>query len=349
MKAAAAIVLSAVLFVGSTPTHAADKLPARLDDTTFWNMVSMFSEPDGHFQYENLLSNETSYQMVMPLLIRVTPPGGVYIGVGPEQNFTYIAAMRPNLAFIVDIRRQNMLEHLMYKALFEVSENRSDFVSQLFSRKAASAVEEAATAKELFTIYESRECDRAQLAQTLQRVFDRLGRSHGFPLTVSDKETIEHILGTFCLAGPQIDYGFVNAPSNLTAPRYIDLMTATDARGQNWSYLTSEENFNRVREMHLKNLIVPLTGDFAGPKTLRAIGAYLKHYKATVTAFYVSNVEQYLDKKSTAFRDNVATLPSTPGSTLIRFTPPESTLLEPIRVFLAKRGSLFHLLNEALD
>jgi hypothetical protein len=346
MKAAAAILLSAVLFVGSTPTHAADKLPARLDDTTFWNMVSMFSEPDGHFRYENLLSNETSYQMVIPALIKIAPPDGVYIGVGPEQNFTYIAAMHPNVAFIVDIRRQNMLEHLMYKAVFEFSENRADFVSQLFSRKPASVVEDSSTARELFKVYETRECDRALLAQTLQRVYDRLVRSHGFPLTGDDKGTIQHILETFCSAGPQIDYGFVNAPSNLTAPSYVDLMTSTDARGQNWSYLASEENFNRVREMQLKNLIVPLTGDFAGPKTLRAIGTYLKHYKATVTAFYVSNVEQYLDMKSTSFRDNVAVLPSTPASTLIRFTPPESTLLEPIRIFLAKRGSLFHLLNQ---
>jgi hypothetical protein len=345
MKAAAAILLSAVLFVGSAPAHAADKLPARLDDATFWNMVSMFSEPDGHFRYENLLSNETSYQMVIPSLIKVAPPDGVYIGVGPEQNFTYIAALRPNVAFIVDIRRQNMLEHLMYKAVFEFSENRADFVSQLFSRKPMSAMGDSATAQELFKSYESRECDRVLLMQTLQRVFDRLGRSHGFPLTVEDKGTIEHILETFCLAGPQIDYGFVNAPSNVTAPSYVDLMTATDARGQNWSYLATEEKFNRVREMQLRNLIVPLTGDFAGPKTLRAIGTYLKHYKATVAAFYVSNVEQYLDKKSTAFHDNVAALPSMPASTLVRFTPPESTQLEPIRIFLAKKGSLFHLLN----
>jgi hypothetical protein len=346
MKTAAAIFLSAALFVGSTPTRAADKLPGGLDDKTFWNIVSMFSEPDGQFRYENLLSNETSYQMVIPTLMKVAPPDGVYIGVGPEQNFTYIAALHPNVAFIVDIRRQNTLELLMYKALFEISDNRADFVSLLFSRKPWSAVENSATAQDVFKAFEGRECDRMQFLHTLQRVNDRLVGSHEFSLTAEDKATIQHVLETFCLAGPQIDYGFVKAPSNLTAPSYVDLMTATDARGQNWSYLASENNFNRVREMQLKNLIVPLTGDFAGPKTLRAIGTYLKHYKATVAAFYVSNVEQYLDKKSMAFRDNVAALPVTPASTLIRFVPPESTVLEPIRVFLAKRGALFHLLNE---
>jgi len=110
-------------------------------------------------------------------------------------------------------------------------------------------VESGATARELFKAYESGECDRMLLAQNLLRVYDRLIRAHEFPLTSDDKATIQHVLETFCSAGPQIDYGFVKAPSNLTAPSYVDLMTATDARGQNWSYLASEDNFNRVRAM----------------------------------------------------------------------------------------------------
>src|SRR6185436_14915149 len=123
-------------------------------------------------------------------------------------------------------------------------------------------------------------------------------------------------------------YGFANAPSNITAPSYSELMTATDARGQNWSYLASEENFRRIRDMQLKNLIVPLIGDFAGMKALRAVGAYLKRYNATVTSFYLSNVEQYLNKdQSVRFRTNVSLLPVTSSSTLIRFLPPESTVL----------------------
>ena len=64
-------------------------------------------------------------------------PSGVYLGVGPEQNFTYIAAIRPRIAFITDIRRGNLHLHLMYKALFELSANRADFVARLFNRSAA--------------------------------------------------------------------------------------------------------------------------------------------------------------------------------------------------------------------
>ena len=63
--------------------------------------------------------------------------GGVYMGVGPEQNFTYIAAIRPAMAFIVDIRRQAVMQHLMFKAMFELAKDRADFISLLFAQAAA--------------------------------------------------------------------------------------------------------------------------------------------------------------------------------------------------------------------
>jgi hypothetical protein len=105
-------------------------------------MVSEFSEPGGYFMYENFLSNEKPYQDVIPRLTRIAKPRGVYLGVGPEQNFTYIAALLPQMAFIIDIRRQNMLELLMYKALFEMAANRADFISLLFSRKRPNGLDE---------------------------------------------------------------------------------------------------------------------------------------------------------------------------------------------------------------
>ncbi len=77
-------------------------------------------------------------QRVVPDLTRTVKPGRVYMGVGPEQNFTYIAATRPAMAFIIDVRRGNLQLHLMYKALFELSTDRADFVSRLFSLRAAS-------------------------------------------------------------------------------------------------------------------------------------------------------------------------------------------------------------------
>ena len=117
-----------------------DTLPASLTDREFWELTEQLSEPDGYFRSnsgspDNLLSNESQVSTVAGALAQRVKPAGVYLGVGPEQNFTYIAAMRPRIAFITDIRRGNLHLHLMYKALFEISANRVDFVARLFSRK----------------------------------------------------------------------------------------------------------------------------------------------------------------------------------------------------------------------
>ena len=114
------ISLAGVYFISRGPDAPPPGLPATLSDTEFWNLIESFSEPGGYFRSENFVSNESTYQTVIPDLLQRTPTGGVYIGVGPDQNFTYIAALEPRVAFVVDIRRQNMIEHLMYKALFEV-------------------------------------------------------------------------------------------------------------------------------------------------------------------------------------------------------------------------------------
>ena len=107
------------------------------------------SEPNGYFRSDNLLSNEIWFQWVIPDLVDAEPPGGVYLGVGPEQNFTYIAALKPKMVFIIDIRRGNLHMHLMYKALFELSADRADFVSRLFTKPRPPGLAAKSTATEL--------------------------------------------------------------------------------------------------------------------------------------------------------------------------------------------------------
>ena len=57
-------------------------------------------------------------------------------------------------------------------------------------------------------------------------------------------------------------------------------MVADDGKGQDRSFSASEENFLVLRELHQKNLLVPVVGNFAGPKALRAVGRYLKEREA---------------------------------------------------------------------
>jgi hypothetical protein len=104
------------------------ELPATLTDREFWELSELVSEPNGEFQSDNFLSNERGYQVVIPELIKTAKPGRVYLGVGPEQNFPYILALKPSLAIIFDIRRGNLHEQLLYKALFEMTADRFPYL-----------------------------------------------------------------------------------------------------------------------------------------------------------------------------------------------------------------------------
>jgi hypothetical protein len=296
-------------------------LPSEISDKDFWRMIVELSEPGGSYPYENFVSNELQFQDVIPALKATTKPGGVYIGVGPEQNFTYAAVLQSKLAFVIDIRRQNMLELLMYKALFELSPDRADFVGRLFSRVRPAGLDTKTDSAALFAAYEKAKVDAELYAKNLQAIKASLTK-HGFPLSSEDLSRIEYVFQVFSRGGPGITYEFSSAsPSSLVRPSsYAQIMNTTDPTGKNWAFLANEESYRYVREMQRKNLIVPLVGDFAGPAVIRNVGRYLKERNATVSVFYISNVETYLDaSQKQVFYANVAALPVDPSSQLIRF------------------------------
>jgi hypothetical protein len=297
-------------------------LPAEISDKDFWRMIVDLSEPGGTYAYENFISNELQYQDVVPALKATTKPGSVYIGVGPEQNFTYTWVLQSKLAFVIDIRRQNMVEMLMYKALFDMSPNRADFVSNLFSRPRPAGLDTKTTPAALFTAYESAKVDPNLSAKNLAAIKAYMTR-HGYELSSEDINSIDKVFDAFTRGGPSINYYFASAaPVGLGPSRegtYTRMMNTTDHSGHNSSFLAAEENYLYVREMQRKNLIVPLVGDFAGPAVIRNVGRYLTEHKATVGTFYISNVETYLsDPQKQTFYENVATLPVDSSSMFIR-------------------------------
>jgi hypothetical protein len=304
----------------TTPRIIGHGLPDRLDDRVFWSIVTDFSEPGGYFRSDNLVSNETTFQHVIPTLRQSGAPASAYVGVGPDQNFTYVVALQPRIAFIVDIRRQNLLLHLMYKALIEMSPTRADFVAKLFSRQRPANLSSSVTASALFAAFDRSQPDAAEFERNMAEVTRRLTRQHHFTLSGEDLRSIDYVYRSFFSAGPEIRYSFGRGPGWLPFPSYRDLMVETDGQGESRSYLSSETSYQTLREMELRNLIVPLVGDFAGPKALRAVGAYLKARQGTVTAFYTSNVEQYLFRGDDwqRFYSNVSTLPIDERSTFIR-------------------------------
>jgi hypothetical protein len=304
----------------------AEGLPQRLSDAEFWRIIDDFSEPDGTFRSDNLLSNELWMQAVIPELTRTAKPGRVYLGVGPEQNFTYVSALDPEMVFIVDVRRGNLQLHLMYKALFEMSTDRVDFVSRLFSRPRPDGLGTDSSAAEIFAAIAQVKPSQPLYERNLRAIADHFSFKRRHPLSDEDRSGVEYVYRAFFDFGPTIQYSSTSRYSSgavfggRTQPTYADLMSATDAEGVPRSYLSSDDRFEVLKALHERNMFVPIVGNFGGPRAIRQIGEYLKQKGARVSAFYLSNVEQYLrqDGLWSAFCANVAALPLDDSSMFIR-------------------------------
>jgi hypothetical protein len=329
-----AVAVALLLWTG--PVQLASPRPAgslaALSDQHFWALVEDLSEPDGFFQSENLVGNERPLQQVVPAL-ETMRRGDAYLGVAPDQNFTYIVALEPRIAFIVDIRRGNLLLHLMYKAIFELSHDRADFLSRLFARPRPAGLDAGTSVDDLLDAYWEVETDVGLNTATLRAITERLTATHGFRLSSDDLSRIAAIYAMFTHYGPSLSYSPGSARG---MPTYAEMLTSTDLTGSQRGYLATEANYRRVKDLEERNLVVPIVGDFAGPKALRGIGSYLREQGVVVRAFYTSNVEQYLfrNEAALAFYANVATLPIDKDSVFIR-SASRRNVIDPVDDLLA--------------
>ena len=319
------LMLTAAMSSGAGAQGTVSRLPDRLSDAEFWSLVDSISEPGGFFRIaDNFTSNEREIGQLFTMLRERGTRGGVYLGVGPEQNLTYISAIRPQMAFIIDIRRQAVMQHLMFKALFEMATDRADFISLLFSKRRPPGLDSSSTIQNIWQAYWNVDSDSTLWRSTYGKMVDLLTRTHAFRFTQDESEQLKWVFDNFFAYGPSITTragsgggggGGVNQTTFADLTGY-----SNDASGTPRSFLSSEENYAFVKDLHTRNLIVPVSGDFAGPKALRSMGAWLQSRGAIVSAFYVSNVEQYLfqDGKAQMFYDNVATLPVNDSSVFIR-------------------------------
>jgi hypothetical protein len=313
--------------VAATPAAApatTASLPDKLSDADYWKMVTDLSEPGGYFRIpDNFTSNEMEVGQLFSMLRDQKIQGGVYLGVGPEQNLSYIASIRPKMAFLFDIRRQALLQHQMFKAVFELSPTRADFISMLFSKPRPANLADTTKIQPMWDAFWYVPTDTALARQNWQKISDQLTKTHGFVFTPEELTGMKYVYDSFIAYGPTIT---TNGPQysgrgGNNANTFADMTGySPDAAGVPQSFLSSEENYRVVRDLQVKNLVVTVTGDFGGPKAIRAVADWLKAHGGTVSAFYVSNVEQYLfmDGKDGAFYSNVATLPMNEQTIFIR-------------------------------
>jgi hypothetical protein len=289
--------------------------------SSFAGRIAQLSERGGFFDTDNLISNEKSYLHVIPSLQEAGVQGGAYIGVGPDQNFSYIAAVRPAIAFIVDIRRDNLLLHLLFKSLFALSETRAEYLSHLFGRPPPPATEEWRTADlDRLLAYVDGTMPTTATTTTIRRRVDATLRTFGVPLDGMDVTTIDRFHRAFISAGLPLKFETTGRQPQGYYPTYRQLLLETDRQGRRWNFLASEESFQFVKSLERRDLIIPVVGDLGGPSALAAIGRMMAGRGDTLSAFYASNVEFYLfgDGKWDQFIDNLSRVPHTSKSVLIR-------------------------------
>jgi len=336
------LIIAVTASVGQTAGRA-EKQPDSLSAAEFTHLINELSEEGGFFPSDNFTSNESSYLTIVPKLEQLGATGGAYIGVGPEQNFSYIARIRPRIAFIVDIRRQAIIQHLMYKAIFHLAPTRVQFLSLLFSKPvpAAQSVKKNQPkiprpddpVNDLMTYFSSIPADEKSGRDNLAAIKQVIREDFQFPLSATDETSLDYVYYSFRTSGLEIGFrlnprrdggglggGRFSGGGMGPFPTFKELIAQTDLSGKQCSFLARAEDYDFIRSLHRKNLIIPVVGDFAGKKALAAVGDYLRKNNFTVTAFYTSNVEMVLYRGGLfeGFAHNVKKLPINDHSLIIR-------------------------------
>ena len=306
---------------GSTPTKSIEYTGA---GDQFAQLIEKFSEPNGYFDSDNLISNESSYLHVMGKMRQMKVSGGAYIGVGPDQNFSYIAQIRPNIVFITDIRRDNLLQHLFFKSLFALSSNRLEYLCIFFGKSVPSDLKswDARGIQEIIAYLDKTPSKRDLFEKSKTDLLSKV-KSFGVKLDPAELETISRIHTAFFDAGPDLKFTSRNRPPQWYYPSYRDLLLEKDLTGKQCNYLANEDDFRFLKSLEERNMIIPVVANLAGDHALRSIGRYLIEKGERVSALYTSNVEFYLmrgyrDDEFNHFAENVSMLPRNERSVIIR-------------------------------
>ena len=287
----------------------------------FADLVARLSEPGGSFDTDNLISNEKSYLHVLGALDRLGVRGGAYVGVGPDQSFSYVARVRPAVAYVVDIRRDNLLQHLMFRALFGRARNRAEYLALWLGRPAPADVA-AWNDRPIDAIVAWLDTTGATPAsvRAAREIVLAGARASGVPLSASDLATIERFHQQFVDEGLGLQFTSTGRAPRPYYPTLRQLVTERDREGRQASYLAREADFQFVKQLEARDLVIPVVGNLAGSHALTAIGDDVRRRGLRISAFYTSNVEDYLlrDGSFDRFARTVASLPRDRRSVMIR-------------------------------
>ena len=290
----------------------------------FGQLIEKFSEPNGYFDTDNLISNEASYLHVLGKIRQLRFNGGAYIGVGPDQNFSYIAQVRPKIVFIVDIRRDNLLQHLLFKSLFELAHNRLEYLCLLFGKAVPGDLRawDNRSIQDIVAYLDKTPAGRELFEKSRAALLAKV-KNFGVRIEPAEFDTISRIHTAFFDAGLDLKFTSRNRPPRFYYPSYRDLLLEKDLTGKLGNYLANEEDFRFLKSLEETSRIIPIVGNLAGNHALKNVARYLTERGEHVSALYTSNVEYYLMRGSpendfTRFAENVKLLPRDDRSVMIR-------------------------------
>ncbi|MDX1384222.1 MAG: hypothetical protein R3190_11295 [Thermoanaerobaculia bacterium] len=278
-------------------------------------LIASMSEPGGYFDTDNLVSNEASYAHVVA---RLAPVGGVYIGVGPEQNFNYIARTRPTRAFLVDLRRDNMIHVLLLIGVLAEAETPADYLATLFSRDVH--LDPTADLETIAAATAAAIPQEPDLARNLTRIRETLETDLGVELSADDWKRMALFYRTYFEIGLGLSFMSHGHSGWGRYPSYRELLLARTPGGEPAHFLAAADDYRFVRDLARSGRLVPIVGDFAGDGALRAIGDFLRERDEEVTTFYTSNVEFYLARtgRFAPWVENVRRLPLADDAIFLR-------------------------------
>jgi hypothetical protein len=311
--------LCAILLLRLAPLNA--QAVRKPEAGTLGATVARLSEPGGFFDTDNLISNESSYLHAVTRLQAIGTSSGAYIGVGPDQNFSYIAAIKAHVAYILDVRRDNLLQHLMFKALFERSRNRMDYLCRWLGRRPPENVEawNTKSIEDIVGWIGARPPDEA-FAATEQAGIVAAAKSTGIALSAQDVATIRRFHSAFVKDGLDLRFTSFNRGPRPYYPTLRQLILERDLDGRMASYLAREESWGFLKGLQVADRVIPVVGNLAGNHALSAIGRDVAARGEKVQAIYTSNVEQYIWRDGTFphFAETVTRLPHDSRSAIIR-------------------------------
>ncbi len=268
--------------------------------------------PTGPVSADNLMTNEDSIASVLDRVSQL-PGGTAYLGVGPDQNFSLIAAARPSVALILDYRTKNQHLHLLHKSLIEQSANRSAYLSRLWARSPVIDAAARGDAARLVAAYAAAPLKPDMLEESREAVRRSL-LDMGFR-SETDLAEIARIQAR--LAGPGPDARFLALRMYPPIGRFIAMKTRSGRPGH---WLADDSLYMAMRQLQQADALLPVVADWAGSRAMPKTAAYLSKKRSKVGCVYVSDVEFFLFRAGSFDRyvANLVRLPIADEAVIVR-------------------------------